>query len=72
MRRKTGDDTDVGAMTVNERLAYFSLFDAFDTAVASGISSEVTKVLLDAKLTVEQAHQTASAILDSPTLYSSC
>lgn len=27
------DDTDVGAMTVNERLAHFHLFEALDTAV---------------------------------------
>jgi hypothetical protein len=64
------DDTDVRAMTVNERLAYFQLFGALDAAVASRRLSEVTKVLLDAKLPVEQAHQTAVAILDNPTRYS--
>ena len=60
------DDTDFRATTVNERLAYFQLFDALDTAVASRRLSDVAKVLLEAKLTVEQAHQTAIAILDNP------
>jgi len=64
------DDTDVRAMTVNERLAYLRLFDALDTAVASRRLSDVTKVLQEANLTVEQAHQTAIAILDNPTQYS--
>lgn len=64
------DDSDVRAMTVNERLAYFHLFDALDTTVASRRLSDVTKVLLEAKLTVEQAHQTAIAILDNPAQYS--
>ena len=64
------DDTDVRAMTVNERLAYFRLFDALDTAVASRRLSDVTEVLLEAKLTVEQANQTAIAILDNPAKYS--
>lgn len=64
------DEIDVGAMTVNERLAHFHLFDAIDAAVASRRLADVTKVLLDAKLTAEQAHQTATAILDNPTLYS--
>jgi hypothetical protein len=63
-------DTDVGAMTVNERLAHFHLFDALESAVASRRLSDVAKVLLDAKFTIEQAHQTATAILDNPTRYS--
>jgi hypothetical protein len=64
------DDPDVRAMTVNERLAYFQLFDALDAAVASGRLSDVTKVLLEAKLPVEQANRTAVEILDNPTRYS--
>lgn len=64
------DDSDVRAMTVNERLAYFKLFDALDTAVASRRLSDITKVLLEAQLTVDQAHQTAIAILDNPAQYS--
>ena len=57
---------------MNERLAYFQLFDALHAASTSGILSDVTKVPLEAKLTVEQAHQTAVAILDNPARYPVC
>ncbi|WP_159680525.1 hypothetical protein [Luteimonas sp. 9C] len=59
----------IGGMTVNERLAHFGLFVAFDSAVASRDLSAVVRVLQQAKLTDQQAQQTAAAVFANPTHY---
>ena len=59
----------VAGMTVNERLAHFDLFRAFDSAVAARDLSAVVSVLRQAKLTDQQAHQTAAAVLANPSHY---
>ena len=56
-------------MTVNERLGYFGLFQAFDAAVESRQLSAVVDVLKQAKLTEAQAKETASAVLANPNFY---
>jgi len=64
----TNDNRIVG-MTVNERLAHFSLFDDFDSAVESRDLSAVIAVLQRAKLSDEQARETTAAILSNPNYY---
>ena len=59
----------VDGMTVNERLAYFKLFEAMDSAVASRDHDAIVAVLRRAKLTEIQATQTTEAILSNPTRY---
>lgn len=59
----------IAGMTVNERLAHFRLFDAFDAAVASRNLSSVVAVLQQAMLTEQQAHETAAAIVANPRFY---
>lgn len=56
----------VEAMTVNERLSHFKLFDEFHRAVASRRLQDVVSVLKKAKLTTEQAQETAETILANP------
>ena len=60
------DDTQIAGMTVNERLAHFGLFDAFDSAVKSRNPGAVINVLLRANLSVEQANETAVSVLAAP------
>ena len=62
-------DTQIVGMTVNERLAHFGLFAAFDSAVESRDPQSVINVLLRAKLTIEQATATAEAVLAAPSKY---
>lgn len=59
----------IAGMTVNERLSHFELFEAFDSAVASRNLSAVVSVLLQAKLSEKQAHETASTVLANPSFY---
>jgi hypothetical protein len=59
----------IAGMTVNERLAHFDLFRAFDSAVAARDLSAVVSVLRQARVTDQQAHQTAAEILANPTHY---
>jgi NhaP-type Na+/H+ and K+/H+ antiporter len=53
-------------MTVNERLAHFDLLHAFDSAVASRDFAAIFAVLRQAKLTDQQARQTATEVLANP------
>jgi len=59
----------IASMTINERLAHFDLFRAFDSAVAARDLSAVVSVLQQAKLTDQQAHQTATEVLANPPHY---
>ena len=56
-------DKFVAGMTVNERLAHFGLVESFDAAISSRDFSSVVSVLQQAKLTDEQAFETATAVL---------
>jgi hypothetical protein len=59
----------IAGMTVNELLAHFGLFQAFDTAVESRKRSAVVEILRQAKLTEAAAQETASAVLANPSFY---
>ena len=63
------DNDQIAGMTVNERLLHFGLFEAFDSAVATREILAVVAVLQRAKLTDQEAHETASAILANPSYY---
>jgi hypothetical protein len=53
----------VSGMTVNERLAHFGLFPQFDAAVAARDPEALVAVLVRARLSPQQASQSAAAIL---------
>lgn len=57
------------SMTVNERLSHFKLFDEFHRAVGTRRLQDVVSVLKKAKLTTEQAQETAETILANPRKY---
>jgi hypothetical protein len=59
----------IAGMTVNERLAHFGLFQAFDSAVETRQLSAVVEVLRRAKLTETEAQETATAVLANPSFY---
>jgi hypothetical protein len=59
----------IEGMTVNERLAHFHLFEAFDAAVLSRDLSKIAAVLRKAKLSEEQAIYTTETILSDPAKY---
>jgi hypothetical protein len=63
------DSEAIEGMTVNERLSHFGLLDSFDAAVRSRQSVSVVNVLLQARFTEKQAHQTADTILSNPGFY---
>jgi hypothetical protein len=52
--------------TVNERLFYFGLFPAFDVALSARDNDALTRVLVAAYFSQEQAASTAAAVLQSP------
>ena len=56
-------------MTVNERLAHFELFQAFDAAVGARDKSSIVDVLMKARFTREQAEYTAATVLKNPERY---
>ena len=60
------ENSEFTAMTVNERLSHFGLFDAFDSAVAARELQAVIDVLVRAKLTPAEALDTATAVLNNP------
>ena len=62
-------EDQVSGMTVNERLAYFGLFESFDAAVESRHLESVVAILCRAHLTEAQARETASTVLANPALY---
>jgi hypothetical protein len=57
------------AMTVNERLLHFGLFDDFDAAVRANDLAALKKVLIEAQFTLDQAQKTAASVLANPALY---
>jgi hypothetical protein len=59
----------IEGMTVNERLAHFDLFEAFDAAVLSRDLSKIVALLRKAKFSEEQAIYTAETILSDPAKY---
>lgn len=63
------DQNKLEAMTVNERLSHLGLIAEFDQAVASGQLQDVVNVLRKAKLTDEQAQETAQTLLSNPKKY---
>jgi hypothetical protein len=62
-------DQKIPGMTVNERLAHFGLFEAFDAAVASRQLDSIVSVLRQARLSERQALESAQAILSNPAHY---
>ena len=62
-------DQQLRGMTVNERLAYFGLIEAFDSAVACRQIEPVVFVLRQARFSDRQALETAQAILSNPSHY---
>jgi hypothetical protein len=62
-------DDSVGGMTVNERLFHFGLIESFDLAAKSGNFDALVHLLVQAKLSEEQAEQTARGLLDDPKRY---
>lgn len=63
------EQSSVGGMTVNERLFHFGLFEKFDDAVRAKDVQCLVQVLLLAKLSEEQALQTATAVMEDPKRY---
>ena len=63
------DHSQLAAMTVNERLSQFGLFDEFYSAVEARELQSVVAVLIRAQLTPVQALDTATAVLNNPTKY---
>lgn len=63
------NDSDIAAMTVNERLSHLGLFDEFDSALAARDLNSVISVLLRAELSPGQAVETATAVLADPGKY---
>jgi len=59
----------IDGMTVNERLAHLQLFEAFDAAATARDFDRLVDVLLRARLSREQAEQTARALIANPKLY---
>jgi hypothetical protein len=63
------DSSNIGGMTVNERLIHLGLMAEFEAAVKSRDLSAVEAVLIRAKFTPQQAHDTASTLLRAPGKY---
>ena len=61
--------TDIGGMTVNERLAHFGLAAEFDAAARSRDKAAMIAVLRKARFTEEQAEYTSTQILSAPGRY---
>ena len=60
---------ELKGMTVNERLFVLGSMENFDSAVKSRNKEASISVLLEAKITPEQAEQTVSVILKNPKKY---
>jgi hypothetical protein len=56
-------------MTVNERLFHFGPLAEFDAATRAGDLASMIEVLRRARLSEEQATQTAEAVLADPSRY---
>ena len=63
------EPSNLGAMTVNERLSHFGLVSAFDTAIKARDKSAAISILMQAGLSAEQAEYTASQTLKAPARY---
>jgi hypothetical protein len=62
-------DESVDGMTVNERLYHSGLIESFDLAAKSRDFGALVHLLVQAKLSEEQAEQTARGLLDDPKRY---
>jgi hypothetical protein len=63
------NEQDLKGMTVNERLCVLELMDKFDSAIKSRDSKASVSVLTEANLSIEQALETVTAILENPKKY---
>lgn len=63
------DEQTIKGMTVNERLAHFELFPAFDAAVRARDKPGMVDVLMKAAFSREQAEYTATTVLKNPEHY---
>jgi hypothetical protein len=61
--------SDIGAMTVNERLVHFGLFPRFEAAVKARDKAAIVAVLVEAGFTPQQAEYTTSMLLSAPSRY---
>ena len=61
--------SNIGAMTVNERLHHFGLTSAFDSAVRARDKAAAIRILVKAGFSAKQAEQTASQTLKAPERY---
>ncbi|WP_024297001.1 hypothetical protein [Methylomicrobium lacus] len=63
------NEQSLEGMTVNERLFHLNLFESFDAAAKSRDFEAMVQVLLQARLSEQQANETAGAILANPVRY---
>jgi len=63
------DQSNIGGMTVNERLVHLGLLSEFEAAVKSRSAVAVVAVLERAKFTREQSEYTATMVLLAPEKY---
>lgn len=63
------NEEDLKGMTVNERLYALDLMDSFDKAMKNRDSKKGIQVLLQAKLSEQQANETVTSILETPEKY---
>lgn len=66
---ETMEEQFIACMTVNERLFHFGLFELFDDAARARDVPALVQVLVRAKLSEEQAMQTAKAVVADPRRY---
>jgi len=63
------DESNIGGMTVNERLHHFGLLGEFDAAIRTRNKAAAIKVLRQARFSPEQAEYTVSQVLSAPERY---
>ena len=64
-----GDESNIGGLTVNERLHHFGLLADFDTAIKARNKAAAIEVLTQARFSPEQAESTVSRVLSAPERY---
>jgi len=62
-------ETELGGMTVNERLFAMGLLDQWDEAAQARDRSRMTQILSQCALSKEQCEETTDALLKNPSMY---
>jgi len=63
------ENSDIGGMTVNERLNHFGLVSEFDAAIRARNKDAAITVLTKAGFSPQQAQYTAARVLKAPERY---